>query len=195
VSEEQDQQDPKPYTGKPQRDANGRLLPGHAPIGGGGGAGRRSAAQEMADYHDLLEMFDGEYSPDEIKALLDTTKRKSVRKVMLALMHGGNEKLIAALFGKIYPDKQRVEGVIELPPLRVEIVMVEGGAQEVPPPGPDPEPAAARGQESDQAGPEADAMGPAPSSVSGAEEPSHEAEPARRVRPLDPPLESDLTDE
>jgi hypothetical protein len=183
MSEADEAQDQMPIKGSPVRDDLGRFVAGHPWMGGGGGPGRPSAAQERADYNALVAMFDGEYTLDEIEALLDKTKRKSVRKVMLAMMHGGNDKLIASLFNKLYPDRQKIEAVVDLPPMRIEIVTVTGAAQDAPP----TDGGAMGGVPANPGGEGAPALAPAivvDSAVTG--------DPVRKVRPLDPPFESDL---
>ncbi|MBI2063876.1 MAG: hypothetical protein HYT65_02695 [Candidatus Yanofskybacteria bacterium] len=74
--------------------------------GAKGRSGRKSYAQEKADFELLEKVFFEEHTEDEIKKMLKD--KRSFYKVFKAKGLAGNEKFILALFNKIFPDRSNL---------------------------------------------------------------------------------------
>lgn len=81
------------------------LPKGQAPKAKGvkGRSGRKSAYAEKADAEFLAQLFFKEHTKEEIEAMLE--KKRSVSKVMLSKALAGNERHIANIFNKLFPDR------------------------------------------------------------------------------------------
>ena len=73
------------------------------------GGRRKSAYQEMADAEALHEMFFGQQ--DKIEILEKIKKGKySLKDILISKAFGGNEKILVAIFKKIFPDSLNIGG-------------------------------------------------------------------------------------
>lgn len=81
-------------------------------VGNSGGkkgrSGRKSKFVENANADLLWDMFTREYTNTELREM--AKGRKSVHTTMLLKAIGGNERLIIAIFKKVFPDSMRIEG-------------------------------------------------------------------------------------
>jgi hypothetical protein len=77
-------------------------------IKGNKGGGRKSAYQEKADAEQLWAMFDDPTKIADIRKRVESGVF-SVRDVMQLKMLGGNERLIAEVFKKLFPDLEKVD--------------------------------------------------------------------------------------
>lgn len=76
---------------------------------GNKGGGRPSAYQERANADILVELWENGIDKDELKKRLASSKH-SLKDVFIAKALQGNEKVLIAIFQKIYPDKVDLGG-------------------------------------------------------------------------------------
>lgn len=70
--------------------------------GGNSNSGRKSVYQERADVDALYKMFFGDMSKEEVQAKLKTGKY-SLFDSFLAKGFSGNDKILTALFNRVFP--------------------------------------------------------------------------------------------
>ena len=87
------------------------------------GKGRKSAYQEQGDAKQLWEMFDDPKAVEKLKARVESGTF-SVKDIMQLKMLGGNERLIAEVFKKLFPDLEKVDHTGEL---NIKLVDYEAG--------------------------------------------------------------------
>ena len=83
---------------------------------GNKGGRRKSAYQERADAIMLEKMFMDEMAEEDIQKKLASGKY-SVKDVMVSKAFAGNEKLITAMFNKLFPDMLNIEGSLKTIPI------------------------------------------------------------------------------
>lgn len=78
---------------------------------GNKGGGRKSKYQEMQDATFLWDIFLNKYSTEEIKKKLRRGKF-SVKDMWISKLVGGNDKLLAMLVHKLFPDRIEHSGAL-----------------------------------------------------------------------------------
>ncbi|RJQ36871.1 hypothetical protein C4552_03215 [Candidatus Parcubacteria bacterium] len=80
--------------------------------GAKGRSGRKSAYQERADAALLWDLFRDDLSVQDIRTKM-ASGRYSLKDVMISRAHAGNDRLLLAIFQKIFPDQARVDQTIQ----------------------------------------------------------------------------------
>lgn len=75
---------------------------------GNKGGGRKSAYQERADAIMLEKMFLEEMSKEEVQQKLASGKY-SLKEVFVSKAFAGNERMLLAMFNKLFPDLTKTE--------------------------------------------------------------------------------------
>lgn len=83
---------------------------------GNRGGGRKSAYQEKADAELLAKMFFEKLDKEEVRAMLATGKY-SLKDVFLSKGFTGNDRVLLAIFNKLFPDKLIHSGTVAMPNL------------------------------------------------------------------------------
>ena len=86
---------------------------------GNRGGGRKSAYQEMVDANMLWEVFNKEYTREELEKVLKSGKH-SIKDTWIAKAYAGNERFIQQIIHKLFADKKQIEmGGFEGEPIEI----------------------------------------------------------------------------